>query len=57
MTKIFYSTGIFICLLGGGLMFDGAVLGEVTTNIATVLVILGMGLIATQRAASNKGGE
>jgi hypothetical protein len=38
-------------------MFDGAILGETTTNIATVLGITGICLIATQRRAMNNGGE
>lgn len=40
-------------------MFDGAILGETTTNVATVLGITGIGVIATatQRRAINKGGE
>ena len=38
-------------------MFDGAILGETTTNVATVLGITGIGLIATQRIAMNDGGE
>ena len=38
-------------------MFDGAILGETTTNVATVLGITGLGLIATQRRAMKTGGE
>ena len=38
-------------------MFDGAILGETTTNIATVLGITGIGPIATQKRAMNNGGE
>ena len=38
-------------------MFDGAILGETTTNVATVLGITGIGLIATQGRAMNDGGE
>jgi energy-converting hydrogenase Eha subunit H len=55
--KILFVLGILICLAGAGLMFDGAILGETTTNIATVLGITGIGLIATQRRAMNNGGE
>jgi energy-converting hydrogenase Eha subunit H len=55
--KILFVLGIWICLAGSGLMFDGAILGETTTNFATVLGITGMGLIATQRRAINNGGE
>jgi hypothetical protein len=51
--------GILICLTGAALMFDGAILGETTTNIAIVLGITGIGLIATstERRAMNNGGE
>jgi hypothetical protein len=38
-------------------MFDGAVLGETTTNVATVLGIMGIGLIATRKRTINNGGE
>ena len=55
--KILFVLGILICLAGAALMFDGAVLGETTTNIATVLGITGIGLIATQKRAMNNGGE
>jgi len=55
--KILFVLGILICLAGAGLMFDGAILGETTANVATVLGITGMGLIATQRRAINNGGE
>jgi hypothetical protein len=46
-----------ICLAGAGLMFDGAILGETTANVATTLGITGMCLIATKRKAINNGGE
>ncbi len=55
--KKLFVLGILICLTGAGLMFNGAVLGETTTGIATVLGITGIGLIATQRKAMNSGGE
>ena len=55
--KIIFVLGILICLAGTAVMFDGAILGEITTNVATVLGITGMGLIATQRRAMNNGGE
>jgi hypothetical protein len=40
-------------------MFDGAILGETTTNVAIVVGIIGMGLIAasTERRAMRNGGE
>jgi len=55
--KTLFGLGILICLAAAGLMFDGAILGETTTNVATVLGIMGIGLIATQRKAMNNGGE
>ena len=55
--RILFVLGILICLAGAGLMFDGAILGETTTNVATVLGITGMGLIATQKRTMDNGGE
>jgi hypothetical protein len=55
--KTLFGSGILICLAGAGLMFDGAILGETTTNVATVLGITGICLIATQKRAMNNGGE
>jgi hypothetical protein len=46
-----------VCLAGTAVMFDGAILGETTTNVATVLGITGMGLIATQKRTVTDGGE
>jgi len=56
-SKILFFLGILICLAGAALMFDGAILGVTTTNIATVLGITGICLIATQGRAINNGGE
>ncbi|UCE96699.1 MAG: hypothetical protein JSV51_03655 [Candidatus Bathyarchaeota archaeon] len=55
--KKLFALGILLCSAGAGLLFNGIILGETTTNVATVLVITGMGLIATQRRAMNDGGE
>ena len=57
--EILFVLGILICLAGAALMFDGAILGGTTTNVATVLGITGIGLIATstQKRALTKGGE
>ena len=55
--KILFGLGILICLAGAGLIFDGAILGETTTNVATVLGITGISLIATQKRTMNNGGE
>jgi hypothetical protein len=55
--KILFVLGILICLAGAGLMFDGAILGETTANITTVLGITGISRIATQKRTMNNGGE
>ena len=39
--------GISLCLIGAFLMFEGSILGERTTGIATLFGIVGIGLIAT----------
>ena len=49
--------GISNSSAGAGLRFDEAILGETTTNVAAVLGIIGIGLIATQKRAINNGGE
>ena len=55
--KILFVLGILICIAGTAVRLDEAILGETTTNVATILGITGMGLIATQRRAMNNGGE
>ena len=40
-------TGLVIALIAAFFMFDGDILGENTTGIATVLGIVGISLIAT----------
>ena len=48
--KIFlplFITGLVLALAGAFFMFNGDILGENTTGIATVIGILGIGLIAT----------
>ena len=55
--RMLFVLGILICLAGSGLMFDGAILGETTTNIAIILGITGIGLITTQKRAMSDGGE
>jgi len=39
--------GLSLCLIGAFLMFEGNILGERTTGWATVIGIVGIGLIAT----------
>lgn len=55
--KTLFVLGILICLAGIAVMFDGTIRSEITTNFATVFVITGMGLIATQKRTMNNGGE
>jgi hypothetical protein len=55
--NLLFVSGILVCLAGTGLIFDGAILGETTTNVATVLGITGIDLIGSQRRVMNNGGE
>ena len=57
LRRILFVLGVLICLAAALLMFDGEILGETTTNVATVLRITGICLIASQRRAMNRGGE
>ena len=41
--------GILVSLTGAFLMWNGSILGENTTGIATIIGIIGIGLIATSR--------
>ena len=41
--------GLVLALVGAALMFEGSVLGENTTGIATVVGIIGILLIATSK--------
>jgi len=45
--KPLFILGILIALAGAFLMWNGSILGENTTGIATVMGIVGIGLIAT----------
>lgn len=50
INKPLFIVGILIALTGAFLMWHGSILGENTTDIATVVGIVGIGLIATSRA-------
>jgi len=39
--------GVALCLIGAMLMFDGSLLGEHTTGIATLTGIVGISVIST----------
>lgn len=41
-----WALGLTLCLIGALLMFEGSILGDRTTGIATVIGIVGIGLIA-----------
>lgn len=45
-------TGIVMSLLGAFFMFDGDILGETTTDIARIVGIIGIGLIASASMTS-----
>ena len=42
--------GVSVCLIGAFLMWNGSILGERTTGIATVVGIVGIGMISRARA-------
>ncbi len=44
--QVLLALGVLVCLLGAFLMWDGSILGERTTGIATVLGITGIGMIS-----------
>jgi uncharacterized membrane protein YdjX (TVP38/TMEM64 family) len=39
--------GIIVALIGAAIMFEGSLFGENTSGIATVIGIIGIGIIAT----------
>jgi hypothetical protein len=41
--------GVATCLTGAFLMFHGSILGSNTTGIATILGIIGIGIISTSK--------
>ena len=47
MKKALFVLGIIVALIGAAIMFEGSLFGERTTGIATVIGIIGIGLIAT----------
>jgi hypothetical protein len=44
--------GVLVCLTGAFLMFNGSILGESTTGIATVVGIIGIGIITSSNKAA-----
>ncbi len=57
--NILKAIGVLVCLTGGFLMYNGSILGESTTGIATVLGIIGIGIITSSNKAAlaTKHGE
>ena len=53
------AVGVLVCLTGAFLMFNGSILGESTTGIATVVGIIGIGIITSSNKAAfaAKNGE
>lgn len=47
--NVVLAIGVLACLIGGFLMFNGSILGESTTGIATVVGIIGIGIISTSK--------
>ena len=47
VNKIQFIAGICIALIGAGIMFHGNLFGERNSGIATIIGIIGIGLIAT----------
>ncbi len=56
---ILKAIGVLVCLTGGFLMYNGSILGKSTTGIATVLGIIGIGIITSSNKAAlaTKHGE
>ena len=47
ISLILFIAGICIALIGAGIMFHGNIFGENNSGIATVIGIIGIGVIAT----------
>jgi len=57
VNMIQFISGICVSLIGAGIMFQGNIFGERNSGIATVIGIIGIGLIATSyrfRSLKNK---
>ena len=46
------AVGVLACLIGAFLMYHGSILGESTTGIATVVGIIGIGVITSSNKAA-----
>jgi energy-converting hydrogenase Eha subunit H len=47
--KIQFIIGLCVALIGTGIMFHGNIFGENNSGIATIIGIVGLGLIATSK--------
>ncbi|MFH1632308.1 MAG: hypothetical protein ABIA47_04840 [bacterium] len=47
ISLVLFIAGICIALIGAGIMFHGHIFGERNSGIATIIGIVGIGLIAT----------
>ena len=47
MNKVLFVLGILLALIGAVIMYEGSLFGESTSGVATVIGIIGIGLIAT----------
>ena len=45
--SIQFVLGIIVALIGAGIMFHGSIFGENNSGIATIIGIIGIGIIAT----------
>jgi hypothetical protein len=43
------AVGVLVCLIGAFLMYHGSILGERTTGIATIVGIIGIGIITSPK--------
>jgi hypothetical protein len=43
------AVGVLVCLIGAFLMYHGSILGDDTTGIATVVGIIGIGIITSSK--------
>jgi hypothetical protein len=46
--------GVIVCVIGALLMAEGSILGERTTGLATVVGIVGIGLISSSSNAPRR---
>jgi hypothetical protein len=47
MMQVVKTLGVLVCLFGAYLMYDGNILGENTAGLATVIGIIGIGIIGS----------